>query len=172
MAVAVGGLMALPGWASGWNRTTVQSARFLSAPQDALLADVAETILPATDTPGAKALNVHQFIQKMITDCFEPTAQETLKKGLAAVEEKARATYGKSFAEGDATQRTTLLSGLNASEDPTLKSFYSTVKNLTIRGYMTSEYVMTNLTKFEFAPGRYHGCVPVTASSKTLTEKK
>ena len=45
-----------------------------------------ETIIPATDTPGAKALNVHQFIQKMVADCYAKTAQETLQKGLDSLD--------------------------------------------------------------------------------------
>lgn len=82
MAGAVGGLISLPAWANSWTAETVRSTRQLLARQQAdLLADMAETIIPATDTPGAKALNVHQFIQKMIKDCYEPKAQQTLRTG-------------------------------------------------------------------------------------------
>lgn len=35
------------------------------------------------------------------------------------------------------------------------------IKRMTVDGYMGSEYVMTNITKYEMAPNRYHGCVPV-----------
>jgi len=170
LALTVGGLVAMPAWATSWTRASVQHAGFLAAPQEALLAEVVETIIPATETPGAKALQVHQFVQKMIADCYEPTAQETLRAGLRALDEKARASFGKPFAEGDTAQRTSLLAGLAASDDAALKGFYSLVKGLTIRGYLNSEYVMTNLTRFEFAPGRYRGCVPVVA--RTVTEKK
>jgi hypothetical protein len=34
-------------------------------------------------------------------------------------------------------------------------------KALTINGYMTSKYVMTNITKYELVPGRYNGFAPV-----------
>jgi hypothetical protein len=44
------------------------------------------------------------------------------------------------------------------------KDFVKLVKNITIQGYLNSEYVMTNLRIFEFVPGRYHGCVPVKKS--------
>lgn len=165
MAGAVGGLISLPAWANGWTTETVRSTRpLLGRGQADLLADMAETIIPATDTPGAKALNVHQFIQKMVTDCYEPKAQQTLRTGLDGLDGLAQKSFGKSFGEGDATQRTALLTQL--SQDPAQKEFYGLVKGLTVRGYMTSEYVMTNLTHYEYMPGRYHGCVPVKTASQ------
>ncbi|GAB4025187.1 gluconate 2-dehydrogenase subunit 3 family protein [Spirosoma koreense] len=161
MAGAVGGLISLPAWANGWTTETTRLTRqLLSAGQTDLLADMAETIIPATDTPGAKALNVHQFIQKMVMDCYDKKAQDSLKNGLDSLDGLAQKAFNKPFHEGDATQRTALLTQL--AQDPAQKDFYGLVKGLTIRGYMTSEYVMTNLTHYQFIPGHYHGCVPVS----------
>lgn len=168
LAGAVGGLISLPTWASGWTAETVQLGRHLSLrDQSDLLADIVDTIIPVTDTPGAKALNVHQFIQKMVTDCFDKPAQATFTNGLGLIDELAQKSVGKPFREGDVTQRTALLTQMSQSADSAQKDFYSMVKNLTIRGYMNSEYVMTNLIHFEFIPGRYHGCVPVVAKAVT-----
>ncbi|MVM37293.1 gluconate 2-dehydrogenase subunit 3 family protein [Spirosoma sp. HMF3257] len=162
MAGAVGGLISLPAWANAWTTETVRATRqILSGSQTELLAELVETIIPVTDTPGAKALNVHQFVQKMVADCYPKTAQDTLGKGLDSLNELAQKSFSKPFSEGDTAQRTALLTQLAKSSDTAQKDFYSLVKNLTIRGYMTSEYVMTNLTHYEFIPGRYHGCVPV-----------
>ncbi len=160
MAAAVG-LMSLPAWASGWNKTTVATGTTaLTTRQEALLAEIVETIIPATDTPGAKELGVHQFVQKMVADCFEKKVQETFVKGVDALEATAQKNGGKSFVALDKAGRTELLKGLEAGGEEG-KAFYGLVKGLTIRGYMTSEYVMTNLTGYEMVPGRYHGCVPV-----------
>ncbi|QJW92253.1 gluconate 2-dehydrogenase subunit 3 family protein [Spirosoma taeanense] len=171
MAGAVGGLISLPAWASGWTSETVRPLNpFLSRSQDELLADLAETIIPATDTPGAKALNVHQFIQKVVADCYDKPSAETFRKGLAAVDELAQKSFGKPFSQGDTTQRIGVLNQLAQSTDADQKNFYSMVKGLTIRGYMSSEYVMTNLTHYEMIPGRYHGCVPVPAKPISQTK--
>ena len=168
LAGAVGGLISLPIWASGWTSETVRPTHHLSSSgQNDLLADIVETIIPVTDTPGAKALNVHQFVQKMVTDCFDRPAQELFVKGLGLMDELSKKSFGKSFGEGDVTQRTALLTQMSQSADVAQKDFYSMVKNLTIRGYMNSEYVMTNLMHFEFIPGRYHGCVPFVAKAVT-----
>lgn len=168
LAGAVAGLIHLPVWANGWSveHTRLNHPLFLADPSG-LLADIVETIIPTTDSPGAKALNVHQFIQKVVADCFDKPAQETFTKGLSLTDELAQKSFGKSFSEGDAVQRMALLTQLSQSTDSVQKDFYSVVKNLTIRGYMNSEYVMTNLMHFEFIPGRYHGCVPVLAKAVT-----
>ena len=166
MASAVGGFISLPAWANGWTAETVRSTRqILSGSQIDLLANLVETIIPATDTPGAKALNVHQFVQKMVADCYDKTAQGNLQKGLDSLDGLAQTAYSKPFTEGDAAQRTALVTQLSKSTDSAQKDFYSLVKNLTIRGYMTSEYVMTNLTHYQFIPGHYYGCVPVQAKA-------
>jgi hypothetical protein len=170
MAVAVGGLISLPSWANGWNKASVQSFKTsLTFSENAILAEVVETIIPKTNTPGAKELGVHQFVQKMVADCYEPSAQENLTKGVAATEEIAQKTFSKPFVECSAEQRTELLNQMSKSSDASAKGFFSLVKGLTIRGYMNSEYVMTNITKYELIPGRFHGCVPVP--SKTISQK-
>jgi len=162
MAAAVG-LISLPAWANGWSRATVTaSPAYLSPAQDALLAEMVETIIPATDTPGAKELGVHQFVQKMVADCYEKQVLTSFAKGVDALEETAKKKSGKTFAALDKAGRTELLGNLEAAGGEG-KDFYALVKGLTIRGYMTSEYVMTNLTHYELIPGRYHGCVPVPA---------
>lgn len=168
LALAIGGLVSLPGWANGWNQASVQTGPLFLAPTaDALLAEVVEVIIPATDTPGAKALGVHSFIQKIVTDCLEPSAQESLTKGLTSVDALAQKTYSKSFTALDAGQKTELLKTVSQSADSDQKGFFSMVKGMTIRGYMSSEYVMNNITHYEFVPGRYHGCVPVVAKNTT-----
>lgn len=176
LAVAVGGFASLPAWASGWNAATVPShSRFLSTRQNDLLATVVDTFIPATDTPGvnspgAKDLGVHTFLQKVVTDCYEPKAQTTLAQGLDAADALARQTYSRPFGDCDTAQRLDVLNRMKQSTDSAQTDFYKLVKGLTVRGYLNSEYVMTNLTKFEYAPGRYHGCVPVPA--KPISQSK
>ncbi len=166
MALAAGGLLNLPTWTNGWTLETVKSAqRLMPTEQMAVLTGLVDTLIPATDTPGAKELAVPQFIQKMVADCYDKAAQDKLAKGLSAVDELARQTYGKPFADGDVSQRTELLGRLAQTADADQKAFYALVKGLTIRGYTTSEYVMTNLMHFQPIPGYYHGCVPVVAKA-------
>ncbi|MBC8153229.1 MAG: gluconate 2-dehydrogenase subunit 3 family protein [Bacteroidetes bacterium] len=160
MATAVAGLVSAPAWATNWSTTSIQP--HLAPDQDALLAELVETMIPTTDTPGAKPLGVHTFVQKMVADCYDKPAQETLTTGLTTVEALARQRFNTDFAACDGTQRLALLQQMAAGQDPAQKTFVNLVKGLTIRGYLSSEYVMTNLTHFQMAPGYYRGCVPVT----------
>ncbi len=167
MAVAVGGLMNLPAWAHNWNAASVQSvSAVFSAKESNLLTELSETILPATDTPGAKELGVSKLIEKIVADCLDKKAQETFTKGLTTTDSLSQQKFGKSFTACDASQRVAVVKDLEASTDEATKGFFSMVKGLTIRGYLTSEYVMTNLTGYQMAPGFYHGCVPAAGKSK------
>lgn len=159
--MGVGGLISLPAWASGWTPDSIGRVSTVSLDEESLLGDIVETFIPQTDTPGAKSLNVHQFVLRMIRDCYDQTAQATLQQGLVLTDATAQQTYSKPFAECDATQRKDVLAKLTTSPDPAGKAFVDLVKNLTIRGYMNSEFYLVNVQKFNMAPGFYHGCVPV-----------
>ncbi|TDB67884.1 gluconate 2-dehydrogenase subunit 3 family protein [Arundinibacter roseus] len=161
VASTIGAFVALPAWANGWNRQQLSNNALLNPAENSLLAEVVETIIPKTDTPGAKELGVHQFVQTMITDCYDKKAQDSLVSGLASLDAFSQSTFGKSFTACSAKQRIHILEGMELSDDAARKSFYGMVKGLTIQGYMSSEYVMTNLTHYEMIPGRFHGCVPV-----------
>ena len=60
-------------------------------------------------------------------------------------------------------QRLEVLTTMSKSADADEQNFIRLARSLTIRGYLSSEYVMTKLMGYEMAPGRYLGCVPVKA---------
>ncbi|GHB78144.1 gluconate 2-dehydrogenase subunit 3 family protein [Persicitalea jodogahamensis] len=161
VAASMGAMVALPAWASNWNQKSIKKIGFLTIAEDEMLAEVVETFIPVTDTPGAKELNVHRFVQKMVAECYEPEVKKTLNDGLASLDKYSQQTFKKPFAAGTPPQRIHILEGLELSDDPSVRAFFPLVKNLTIQGYMNSEYVMTNLTHYEMIPGRFHGCVPI-----------
>jgi hypothetical protein len=161
ISMAVAGLVALPAWASGWNPASLGQVFAVPLSEEVLLAELVETIIPETDTPGAKSLEVHRFVLRMIQDCYGEAAQNNLKQGLVAVDQVATGAFEKPFISLDATQRTAVLTHLQQSDDPVTKGFISLVKNLTIQGYLNSEYVLLNIMDYKMAPGFYHGCVPL-----------
>jgi hypothetical protein len=54
---------------------------------DEIFTWVIETMIPATDTPGAKDLGVDIIVKKILNDCFEPNVTELVLKGVENVEE-------------------------------------------------------------------------------------
>jgi hypothetical protein len=74
-----------------------------------LLDEIAETILPATKTPGAKAAKVGQFMTVMVNDCYEAPDQKIFHEGLSKLDEASQKKNGKSFIESSTQQRHDLL---------------------------------------------------------------
>ncbi|TXK45730.1 gluconate 2-dehydrogenase subunit 3 family protein [Pontibacter qinzhouensis] len=138
----------------------------VSEGQERVLAEVAETILPATDTAGAKELGLHLFVLKMLDDCHNKQDQKAFMTGLAQFEEMVKKQYGSAFPDCSLEQRQEAIAALNNKKAPQdVLTFYSIMKNETIKGYLNSELVMTKLRVYELIPGRYDGYYPV---SKTL----
>jgi hypothetical protein len=161
LSLTLGGLITLPAWANGWTAENMPKQFFLNNYQEGILAEAVETIIPKTDTPGAKDVGVEKFVQVMIADCYEKTDQANFAKGLETVDSTAKTMFNKSFTAASPAERLQTLQAIEKSEDANTKKFFGTLRRLTIQGYTNSEYYMTNVSKFEFAPGRYLGCVDV-----------
>ena len=140
----------------------------MNADDEKLLGEVVGTIIPTTDTPGAKDLGVHQFVMIMIDDCYDKASQDHFVKGLKGLNAASKKQYSKSFTELPVPQREAFLTQLENSKDKEDENvaFYHLAKRLTVQGYLNSKYVMTNITKYELVPGRFHGSVPVSKSNK------
>ena len=161
IALSLGASIILPSWANAWNKDSFRNNQYTVSPNENLLAEMVETIIPKTNTPGAKELSVHQFVALMVKDCYDKNTQAVYEKGFDLVDKNAKNAFSKSFLECDTKQRLEVLDKMSKSENSDEKNFVQLVKRLTIQGYLSSEYVMTNLKVYEYAPARYHGCVPV-----------
>lgn len=75
----------------------------------AWLDEVADTILPATKTPGAKAAKVGQFITVMVNDCYEAPDQKIFHDGISKLDEASNKKNGKSFMDSSPQERHDLL---------------------------------------------------------------
>ena len=160
--MSAAGLITLPAWANNWTpQTVLMPYRFLNMTQENLLEDIVSIIIPEGEKPGAKSLGVHSFVQKMVADCYEPKAQEEFKMGLDDIEKTAQLAHNQSFTVLNAVQKEEILRGVSLSADVKQKEFFASIKNLTIQGYTSSEYVMVNHYNYEMAPGHFYGCITV-----------
>ncbi|HEX6047859.1 MAG TPA: gluconate 2-dehydrogenase subunit 3 family protein [Gemmatimonadaceae bacterium] len=79
----------------------------------ALLDEIAETILPETSTPGAKAAQTGAFMALMVTDTYKPEDQKVFRDGMRALDERSRQVHNVAFMQATPEQRTTLLETLD-----------------------------------------------------------
>ena len=139
---------------------------FLSEEQAAVVSEVAERILPATDTPGAKDVGVPEFIDVMMKDIYGEEDQQKFVAGITELEEMSQSEYGEDFVNLDPEQQDALLTKLEAAaqeqpEGSDTKPFFTMMKELTLVGFCTSEVGATEVLQHVPVPGRYEGCISV-----------
>jgi hypothetical protein len=121
------------------------------------------TLIPTTETPGAREAGATLFILKMVDDCSSKRDQDSFFKGLKQLDEASRKMTGGPFIEAGGIQREMILTAVGNKQIPgdELRSFYSTARKLTILSYTSSQYFLTKVQVYELVPGRWHGCVHV-----------
>ena len=136
--------------------------------QSETVATIADMIIPATDTPGARAARVHEFIDTLLADWSPDDERARFLAGLADVDARARAAFGADFLGATEAQRVTLLTQLDAEAqaarpakpDSRQPPFFQQMKFLTVFGYCTSEVGAKAELHYETIPGAYDGCRP------------
>jgi hypothetical protein len=87
--------------------------RTLSPSQNVTVTTIAELIIPATDTPGAKGAKVNEFIDLLLTEWYYPPETKEFLAGLASLDALAKARYSAAFADCTPVQQTELLTELD-----------------------------------------------------------
>ncbi|MBC8034699.1 MAG: gluconate 2-dehydrogenase subunit 3 family protein [Chitinophagaceae bacterium] len=134
----------------------------------AYLDEIADTILPATDTPGAKAAGVGTFMTVMVNDCYEARDQKVFLDGMDKINELSSKKYRKEFLEATESQRLELLTELDKEQKEYTKNmkeediphYFRLMKETALLGYFTSEIGSTKALRYLPIPGRYDGNVP------------
>lgn len=204
VAALAGATMTLPGMvspaladtleASAARRTLTGKPLFFTADQDATVAELADTIIPTTSTPGAKAAKVNEIIDVIVKDCYKPDDQQRFLDGLTQTNKLSQDAYGKAFIQLDPTQRIEIVKKLEADDKerkaqmapaksatkvensqadlqmPEAKKrytpFFTMLKDLTLTGYFTSEIGCTQALEYVAVPGRYDGCITLKPGQK------
>lgn len=161
------GLATVPWWVDSWSAKTLPASELgLGDEQNQLLTDIVDALIPSSEVPGAKDLEVDKFVKVMVADCFDKGVQEQFVKGLGKFSESVENSQGKAFGELSIEEKTAVLLSEEAAEVASEEEFkfVSFLKNLTISGYMSSEYVSTEILNYELVPSRWHGSFPVSES--------
>jgi hypothetical protein len=138
-----------------------------------MVAEICESILPKTETPGAKDALCHRYIDQMLTNFYAKEEQDYYIKALDVFNTKSMAKYSKAFIALNPGEREEIL-GVLAAEAKDYKDesgkkphIFSKIKEATISGYFTSEAgAKGGLCAFLPVPGPYQGCIDYSTIGK------
>lgn len=142
-----------------------------SKDQVEMVAEFAETLLPATDTPGAKDVFVHRYLDEYYTQFYKPENRTREMEKLATLETHLNEAGGKKFATLTPEARLEVLQELNTAAikaekpSPVMRA-YLDMKRKVISTYFTSEKIGTEVLAYAPVPGPYKGCIPLSDVGK------
>lgn len=137
----------------------------------AYLDEVAETILPETSTPGAKAAKCGAFMALMVTDTYSDRDQRVFRNGMQQLETACRQMHKTGFMAATPAQRLALLEQIDKEQKAYMDSrpegsdtppphYFRMMKELALLGYFTSEIGYTKAMRYLETPGRFEPCAP------------
>lgn len=163
-----------------------------SAADVAFLDEIAETILPETSTPGARAAEVGAFMALMVTATYTEQNQQVFRHGMVKLDEACQTAHGQSFMAASPSQRLLLLEQLDREQKTAMEEraspprtrapiaapspaagatapphYFRLMKELALLGYFTSEIGYTRAMRYIEMPGRFEPCVPHAPGDKT-----
>jgi hypothetical protein len=155
--------------------------RILNPQQNAIVATMGELIIPQTDTPGAKAARVNEFIDLILADWCTNEERSRFLAGLSEVDACSRTQFGADFTACSEKQQTKIVAALdkdlheatkippgreiNVSEPPA-HNFFAMMKHLTLVGYYTSQIGFEQDLHWEIIPSAHAGCKPLAEPAK------
>ncbi len=149
--------------------------RTLNPQQNAMVTTISEIIIPQTDTPGAKAARVNEFIDLILTEWYDDEEKSIFLTGLTEVDTCARDLFGKNFVDCGEKLQAEILRALDdevaearaevrrgsSRRHPPERNFFFMIKQLTLIGYYTSQIGFEQELHGEIIPARHAGCVPL-----------
>ncbi|GAB3430126.1 hypothetical protein GCM10027516_37930 [Niabella aquatica] len=157
--------------------------KYLKLKKD-LIADLAELIIPRTDTPGAKDARTEEYIIHAVTFGIPYYEANNFIEGLEQLEQVAHKKYKQPFSKCSNGQQTELLlkmqQGVFYLKWPMLskvkrkllgRSFFELIKDLTVTGYCTSETGATKGLAYIDIPGHFNPCIPLEKGQRCWATK-
>jgi hypothetical protein len=157
-------------------RVMAQGSAAMSAADVALLDEIAETILPETSTPGAKAARVGAFMALMVSEAYDERSRQVFQQGLRQLDEACRQAHASPFMQASAAQRLSVVEALDREQHAVMEDrapkrrvrapgaapesdepahYFRLMKELTLLGYFTSEIGCTRAMRYIESPGRF-----------------
>jgi hypothetical protein len=148
-----------------------------------LIAELAEVIIPRTDTPGAKDVKAEDYILRVLEFCTAYREQNFFLNGLLDVESYASDKYNREFVNCTKDQKISIVKHFEDKSDYHIailnkinnkiigEPFFVKLKNLTVEGYCMSEIGATKGLAYDLVPVKFESCIPLKANQRSWATK-
>lgn len=152
---------------------TSEGLRFFTQHQFDVFNELAERIMPKTDTPGAKDAKVANLLDGIVADYYSDKDAKGFAAQIDGFDADCKAENGKSFTEMNDEERDSYLkivedkahkareNGTNSSE-----IFWFNAKNSVLSVFFMTEAGMTQVLQHKAIPGPFQGCVPLSEAGE------
>jgi hypothetical protein len=137
--------------------------------QKAAMTALSERVIPTTDTPGAIAAGVPDYIEKLLADWALPDERIPIVAMLDRLDAKSLADNKAPVAKATPEQQDALLTAAMDNQIPNGAWFFEAFRQLVITGYYTSEIGMTQEREYLPVPSEYHGDYLYSNINKVFT---
>lgn len=156
---------------------------FLNDDQALFISALVDTLLPATDTPGALDVKADIFIDLVFAKSYDHVAQQQVRNDIDQFNAGSKNKYGDEFAslnsenrkkclldhENDSGKFRKRVWGTAVGEEKQPLGFYKSLKSLTLWAYFSSEEVGREILVYDPIPGEYRGSVPLSEVGNSWT---
>ena len=147
------------------NRPTNDLPVYLDQEQFDSIWQIAELVLPKTDSPGADDAKVTPFIDQLFGEFFEDDIKATYVNGLKSFLDTCKSEMGNSFLSLNHQEQNDYM--LIADNEDIENSFFRSFKWIILWAYFTSEPGMKGMNYLP-VPGRFNGCIEIDENEKNL----
>ncbi len=149
----------------------------------ALLTELAETIIPATETPGATDAGVIDFLMPILNECTDKKTLNRFVEGLQDLESYTHSKYSKEYGQCTQEEKETILHYFEKKSFSSFalydkiknkftgSSFFTTLKSYTVYCYCISEKGATIGMRYIAVPGKNLPCIPLEPNQKGWATK-
>ena len=155
--------------------------QLLDGHQRAMVDEISDMIIPATDTPGASDVHVDEFIDLILAEWSSDKERADFLQGLAELDATSQLSYHTTFMMSTPAQRALQLTmlddeltearaaskawkpGMGPKPRDHTKLFWHQIRSLTVTGYYTTEVGYTLEARNVLLPGAWKACTAVDA---------
>ena len=148
-----------------------------------LVEELADILIPETDTPGAKSAGVGPVILHLVSHTARRVDQNNFIEGLRGVQRYCINEFGKDISKLNAEEKIRVMVRVSEESETfsgvlgkienrlTGRPFFYLLKEYSSIAYCTSEAGATRGMAYDHIPAQYSACIPLTKGQRSWATK-